>query len=68
MLIKLYSAKRPRLLLFDAEQYRQSAMDCLSQLVSTKPVPGTATTWTLVNPEYLKTLARELSITLNHEN
>lgn len=68
MLIKLYSAKRPRLLLFDAAQYRQSAIACLSRLVTTKPVPGTATEWTLVNPEYLKTLAHELAVTLNHEN
>jgi len=68
MLIKLYSAKRPRLLLFDAAQYRQSAMACLGRLVTTKPVPGTATGWTLVNPEDLKTLSHELAITLNHEN
>ena len=68
MLIKLYSAKRPRLLLFDAEQYRQSAMHCLSRLVETTTILGAQTTWTLVNPEYLKTLAHELAITLNHEN
>ena len=68
MLIKLYSAKRPRLLLFDARQYRQSAIACLGRLASATSAPGVSTTWTLVNPEYLKTLAHELAITLNHEN
>jgi hypothetical protein len=67
MLIKLYSAKRPRLLLFDAEQYRKSAISCLSRLVEIKHIPGTETTWTLVNPQYLKTLSLELNIALNHE-
>jgi hypothetical protein len=68
MLIKMYSAKRPRLLLFDAAQYRESALACLNQLVNIKDVRGTSTTWTLVNQDYLNISARELDVSLTYEN
>jgi hypothetical protein len=68
MLIKMYSGKRPRLLLFDADQYRNSALDCLGRLSEMGLKIGTHTSWVLVRPDSLKKQAKELGIRLSHEN
>ena len=68
MLMKMYSTKRPRLLLFDAEQYRKSAIQCLSRLAGLRPKPGSHTSWVLVSPSGVKSQAKELGILLIHEN